>query len=168
MKSGVHPEYNAVVFHDVSSDYKLLTRSTLTSDDKIEWEDGNTYPLVKVEISSASHSFYTGKQQQIAERGGRSPQILGTLAGIPNRHALGAVQQDHDTVIDATIEIDGEMVRIDSPRSGRELGIGMVYQHLSLIPTLTVLENLIIYGRYFDLSYAAAGERPIVDKAANA
>ena len=75
MKSGVHPEYNAVVFHDVSSNYKLLTRSTLTSDDKIEWEDGNTYPLVKVEISSASHSFYTGKQQQIAERGGRIEQF---------------------------------------------------------------------------------------------
>ena len=75
MKSGVHPEYNPVIFHDVASDYKLLTRSTLTSDETIKWEDGNTYPLVKVEISSASHSFYTGKQQQIAERGGRIEQF---------------------------------------------------------------------------------------------
>ena len=75
MKSDIHPEYNQVVFHDVSSDYKLLTRSTMTSDETIKWEDGKTYPLVKVEISSASHSFYTGKQQQIAERGGRIEQF---------------------------------------------------------------------------------------------
>ena len=75
MKSDLHPEYNTVVFHDVSSDYKLLTRSTMTSEETIQWEDGITYPLIKVEISSASHPFYTGKRQQLAARGGRIEQF---------------------------------------------------------------------------------------------
>ncbi|MGI9541662.1 MAG: type B 50S ribosomal protein L31 [Cyclobacteriaceae bacterium] len=61
MKKGIHPEYKPVVFLDIQSDYKFLTRSTLSSKETIEWEDGNTYPLIKVEISSASHPFYTGK-----------------------------------------------------------------------------------------------------------
>jgi len=61
MKKGIHPEYKPVVFLDIQSDYKFLTKSTLSSKETIEWEDGNTYPLIKVEISSASHPFYTGK-----------------------------------------------------------------------------------------------------------
>jgi large subunit ribosomal protein L31 len=63
MKAGIHPEYRDVVFHDVTSDFKILTRSTLSSKEKVKWEDGNEYPLVKVEISSASHPFYTGKHK---------------------------------------------------------------------------------------------------------
>ena len=61
MKKGIHPEYREVVFQDLSSDFKFLTRSAINTSETIEWEDGNTYPLVKVEISSASHPFYTGK-----------------------------------------------------------------------------------------------------------
>ena len=61
MKKEIHPEYNPVVFLDTTSEAKFLTQSTMTSKETIEWEDGNTYPLVKVEISSASHPFYTGK-----------------------------------------------------------------------------------------------------------
>lgn len=60
MKKGIHPEYREVVFHDLSSDYKFLTRSTVQTRDTIEFE-GNTYPLVKLEVSSQSHPFYTGK-----------------------------------------------------------------------------------------------------------
>jgi len=63
MKAGIHPEYRDVVFHDVTSDFKILTRSTLSSKETVKWEDGNEYPLVKVEISSASHPFYTGKHK---------------------------------------------------------------------------------------------------------
>jgi large subunit ribosomal protein L31 len=63
MKAGIHPEYRDVVFHDVTSDFKILTRSTLSSKERVKWEDGNEYPLVKVEISSASHPFYTGKHK---------------------------------------------------------------------------------------------------------
>ncbi|GAB3642302.1 type B 50S ribosomal protein L31 [Spirosoma arcticum] len=60
MKKGIHPDYRDVVFHDLSSDYKFLTRSTVQTKDTIEYE-GQTYPLVKIEVSSQSHPFYTGK-----------------------------------------------------------------------------------------------------------
>ncbi len=62
MKNDIHPDYKPVVFYDTSSETKFMTKSTMTSKESIEWEDGNTYPLVKVEVSSASHPFYTGKK----------------------------------------------------------------------------------------------------------
>ena len=70
MKPGIHPEYNHVVFQDVSSDFAILTRSTIESSETIKWEDGKEYPLVKVEVSSASHPFYTGKHK-VLDSGGR-------------------------------------------------------------------------------------------------
>ncbi|MDT0446849.1 MULTISPECIES: type B 50S ribosomal protein L31 [unclassified Streptomyces] len=60
MKPGIHPEYRPVVFRDRAAGFAFLTRSTATSDRTIEWEDGETYPVIDVEISSASHAFYTG------------------------------------------------------------------------------------------------------------
>ena len=62
MKQGIHPEYRDVVFQDISSDFAILTRSTVPTRETIKWEDGNEYPLLKLEISSQSHPFYTGKQ----------------------------------------------------------------------------------------------------------
>lgn len=62
MKKGIHPEYKDVIFHDTSSDFKFMTRSTLTSKETIKWEDGKEYPVIKVEVSSASHPFFTGKK----------------------------------------------------------------------------------------------------------
>ena len=62
MKKDIHPEYREVVFHDTSSDTKFMTKSTISTPDTIKWEDGNEYPLIKVEVSSASHPFYTGKK----------------------------------------------------------------------------------------------------------
>lgn len=62
MKKDLHPEYKEVVFLDTSSEFKFLTKSTMTSKETIKWEDGNEYPLIKVEVSSASHPFYTGKK----------------------------------------------------------------------------------------------------------
>jgi len=62
MKKDLHPEYKEVVFLDTSSNFKFLTKSTMKSSDTIQWEDGNEYPLVKIEVSSASHPFYTGKK----------------------------------------------------------------------------------------------------------
>ena len=70
MKADIHPNYRPVVFQDVTSDFKFLTRSTLASKETVKWEDGNEYPLVKVEISSASHPFYTG-QNKVLNTGGR-------------------------------------------------------------------------------------------------
>lgn len=62
MRKDIHPEYKEVVFLDTTSDFKFLTKSTMTSKETIKWEDGNEYPLIKVEVSSASHPFYTGKK----------------------------------------------------------------------------------------------------------
>jgi large subunit ribosomal protein L31 len=69
MKPGIHPDYHQVVFRDRSAGFAFLTRSTATSDRTIEWEDGNTYPVVDVEISSASHPFYTGSQRVVDTAG---------------------------------------------------------------------------------------------------
>ncbi|MEU9207691.1 type B 50S ribosomal protein L31 [Streptomyces sp. NPDC048415] len=60
MKPGIHPSYGPVVFRDKAARSAFLTRSTMTSDKTIQWEDGNTYPVVDVEISNVSHPFYTG------------------------------------------------------------------------------------------------------------
>ncbi|MFF7552545.1 type B 50S ribosomal protein L31 [Streptomyces olivaceus] len=60
MRKGIHPEYRPVVFRDRAADYAFFTRSTMTSERTIEWEDGRTYPVVDVEISNVSHPFYTG------------------------------------------------------------------------------------------------------------
>ena len=70
MKPDIHPEYRPVVYQDTSSDFAFLTRSTIQTNDTIEWTDGKTYPLAKLEISSASHPFYTGKQI-LVDSGGR-------------------------------------------------------------------------------------------------
>ncbi|TAL45067.1 MAG: type B 50S ribosomal protein L31 [Salinibacterium sp.] len=69
MKSEIHPAYAPIVFRDLASGSTFLTRSTVTSDKTIEWEDGNTYPVVDVEISSESHPFYTGKQRILDSAG---------------------------------------------------------------------------------------------------
>lgn len=69
MKPDIHPEYHYVVFQDPSADFAILSKSTATSKDTIEWEDGNTYPLIKLDISSASHPFYTGKQKMVDTAG---------------------------------------------------------------------------------------------------
>lgn len=62
MKKGIHPTaYRPVVFKDMSNGYTFLSRSTTASKETIAWEDGNEYPLIKIEISNTSHPFYTGK-----------------------------------------------------------------------------------------------------------
>ena len=70
MKKGIHPEnYRFIVFKDVSNDYAFLTRSTADTKDTIKWEDGNEYPLVKLEISNTSHPYFTGKMKLIDTAG---------------------------------------------------------------------------------------------------
>ena len=70
MKAGIHPNYGPVVFRDLASGETYLTQTTATSKKTIEWEDGNTYSVIDVEISAASHPFYTGKQR-IMDSAGR-------------------------------------------------------------------------------------------------
>ncbi|MFF4172258.1 type B 50S ribosomal protein L31 [Streptomyces sp. NPDC001744] len=69
MQQDKQPEYGPVVFRDRSAGYAFLTRSTATSDRTIEWDDGNTYPVIDVEISSESHPFYTGRARTVDTEG---------------------------------------------------------------------------------------------------
>ncbi len=70
MKKGIHPEsYRKVIFKDMSNEYTFMTRSSAPSKETIVWEDGNEYPLIKVEISHKSHPFYTGKSMFIDTAG---------------------------------------------------------------------------------------------------
>lgn len=69
MKADIHPNYRSVVFYDTSSEFKFLTKSTIETNETIVWEDGNEYPLYKVEVSSESHPFYTGKKMMLDTAG---------------------------------------------------------------------------------------------------
>ncbi|GAA2246026.1 type B 50S ribosomal protein L31 [Herbiconiux moechotypicola] len=80
MKTEIHPTYEAVVFRDLASGATFLTRSTVSSSKTIEWEDGNTYPVIDVEISSESHPFYTGKQR-ILDSAGRVEKFKNRYKG---------------------------------------------------------------------------------------
>jgi large subunit ribosomal protein L31 len=80
MKADTHPQYNTIVFNDLASGEKFLTRSTAKSNKTIEWEDGNTYPVIDVEISAASHPFYTGKQR-IMDSAGRVERFNARFKG---------------------------------------------------------------------------------------
>ena len=69
MKKDIHPEYREVLFHDVGADKYFLIKSTLKTDQTKKWEDGKTYPYYTLDISSASHPYYTGKQKMIDTAG---------------------------------------------------------------------------------------------------
>ena len=87
MKEGIHPEYRNVVFQDMSSGFKFITRSTVQTREKITMEDGVEYPLFKLEVSSESHPFYTGAQQRIIETGRveKFRQKFGARANVTTR-----------------------------------------------------------------------------------
>lgn len=79
MKSGIHPEsYRPVAFRDMSNGETFITRSTVSTKETVEI-DGETYPLVKLEISSSSHPFYTGKQK-LVDSAGRVDKFMNRYA----------------------------------------------------------------------------------------
>lgn len=69
MKADIHPNYRYVVFQDTSSGDRILTRSTISTSESVTWEDGNEYPLAKVEISAFTHPFFTGTMKIIDTAG---------------------------------------------------------------------------------------------------
>lgn len=69
MKADIHPNYRDVVFYDTSSEFKFLTKSTIETNETIVWEDGKEYPVYKIEVSSESHPFYTGKKMLLDTAG---------------------------------------------------------------------------------------------------
>ena len=94
MKKDLHPtDYRPVVFQDDAAGFAFLTNSTAKTDDTIKWEDGNTYPLIKVHISSASHPFYTG-QEKLVDTEGRVDRFASKLkAAEERRKALASKAQ---------------------------------------------------------------------------
>jgi large subunit ribosomal protein L31 len=81
MKKDIHPDdYREVVFQDRAAGFKFLTRSTIKTNETIEWEDGKEYPVYNVEISSASHPFYTGRQKFV-DTAGRVEKFLRKYKG---------------------------------------------------------------------------------------
>jgi len=82
MKKDIHPEsYRPVVFKDMSNEYMFLTKSCVNTRETIVWEDGNEYPLYKLEISSTSHPFYTGKMKLV--------DTAGRIDKFKNRYGMG-------------------------------------------------------------------------------
>ena len=70
MKKDIHPDnYRVVVFKDMTNEYAFLSKSCAATNETIEWEDGNEYPLVKLDISHTSHPFFTGKAQFVDTAG---------------------------------------------------------------------------------------------------
>ncbi|HHH49957.1 MAG TPA: type B 50S ribosomal protein L31 [Saprospiraceae bacterium] len=97
MKSGIHPkEYRLVVFKDISVDEAFLTRSCAETRDKIVWEDGKEYPLVKVEISSKSHPFFTGKMKFV-DTAGRIDKFNKKFAKFGKKKETKVVEEEKKT-----------------------------------------------------------------------
>ena len=94
MKKDIHPDnYRLVVFKDFSSDDAFLTRSCAKTEETIKWEDGNEYPLVKLEISSYSHPFYTGKMKYV-DTAGRIDKFNRKFAKFSNKTSSESKQEE--------------------------------------------------------------------------
>ncbi|MGJ8514789.1 type B 50S ribosomal protein L31 [Carnimonas bestiolae] len=84
MRANIHPDYRKVVFHDTNADTYFVVGSTIEAKETIEWQDGNTYPLVKLDVSSASHPFYTGQQRAVSSEG-RAAQFKRRFGSLGSR-----------------------------------------------------------------------------------
>lgn len=102
MKSDIHPEYRYVVFQDMSAGTSFMTRSTISTTETVTWEDGNEYPLAKVEISSESHPFFTG-QMKIVDTAGRVERFEKRYG---RRKAAAGAAEDSADVVDAAESTD--------------------------------------------------------------
>ena len=112
MKSSIHPQnYRPVVFSDDQAGFAFLTQSTAQTTDTIKWEDGNTYPLVKVHISSASHPFFTG-EEKIIDTEGRVDRFKARQAAAEARRAALANKAKKANANKAT--------KADSPKSDKK------------------------------------------------
>jgi large subunit ribosomal protein L31 len=69
MKKGIHPNYRPVVFQDAAAGFSFLSRSCAKTNQTIKWKDGQEYPLIALDISSASHPFFTGKMKFVDTTG---------------------------------------------------------------------------------------------------
>ena len=102
MRKDIHPEYREVLFHDTSVDAYFLVRSTLQTDQTKEWTDGNTYPYCPLDVSSASHPFYTGKQK-LVDTGGRIDRFRKRFG---NKSKVGAAVEEVPAETEAPAETE--------------------------------------------------------------
>ena len=121
MKKDIHPEYREVLFHDTSVDEYFLVSSTLNTDQTKEWTDGKTYPYCVLDISSASHPFYTGKQKFVNEGGrvdkfkkrfGDRKKVATAVEEVPVEEVIAAevvaeeVVSEEVVAVDATVDVE--------------------------------------------------------------
>ena len=104
MKKEIHPEYREVLFHDTSVDKYFLIPSTLNTDQTKEWEDGKTYPYYPLDVSSASHPFYTGKHK-IVDTGGRVDRFKKRFA----KTSPAVKSETNDSSEEETVEAQKEV-----------------------------------------------------------
>ena len=119
MKKEIHPEYREVLFHDTSVDQYFLIPSTLNTDQTKEWEDGKTYPYYPLDISSASHPFYTGKHK-IVDTGGRVDRFKKRFAKTASTEQELAEAQNEEVVEEVKEEVTEapteEVVEEEAPK----------------------------------------------------
>ena len=127
MKKETHPEYREVLFHDTSVDKYFLIPSTLNTDQTKEWEDGKTYPYYPLDISSASHPFYTGKHK-IVDTGGRVDRFKKRFA-----KTASAEQKLEEAPTEEVVEVAQEEVT-ESP-------VEEVQEDVTEAPTEEVVEE---------------------------
>ncbi len=82
MKEGIHPAYREVCFQDLSSGFRFVTRSCVQTKEKTTMDDGRELPLVKVEVTSETHPFYTGTQKSVDNLGGRVEKFRSKFARV--------------------------------------------------------------------------------------
>ena len=104
MKKEIHPEYREVLFHDTSVDKYFLIPSTLNTDQTKEWEDGKTYPYYPLDVSSASHPFYTGKHK-IVDTGGRVDRFKKRFAKTTSAVKSEANDSSEEETVEAQEEV---------------------------------------------------------------
>ena len=115
MKTGIHPQSREVLFHDVGVDKYFLVRSTVNTTQTKEWEDGNTYPYYVLDVSSASHPFYTGKQKML-DSGGRVKKFQDRFgaSGASKPAAKKAEAKVEETAVEEVLETPVEEVAEDA------------------------------------------------------
>ena len=118
MKKDIHPEYREVLFHDTSVDEYFLVSSTLNTDQTKEWTDGKTYPYCVLDISSASHPFYTGKQKFVNEGGrvdkfkkrfGDRKKVATAVEEAPVEEVIAAEVVAEEVVAEEVVAVDATL-----------------------------------------------------------
>ena len=105
MKKSLHPDnYRLVVFEDLNNGWRFLTRSTVASDDKTKWDDGQEYPLAKVHITSASHPFFTGEERILDIEGRVDKFKARAAAGAANKTKRASAAKKEAQRVAAKIE----------------------------------------------------------------